>query len=1234
MKNIKQLLLITIIASTGMIHAMQQGGGFNPAIHGGSAAQAAQSNTQSNAPASANTQEIEAAHAAENAEVANQCPICLESFNGKIKITHRCCPPVNGEPYCVCIECFLVFYETRRAEFTNTPINVNMCTHCNQEVSIDTYRILTNPNGQTFYIFTLPNRLLTNVEQALFTRLHNLGVREINPINIVQNTIAPPAPPLAAAAASSSASNARASASVSSSSAASQPGQSPSQSFSSAIAEAARTRARIPASLLPSAPTIGSVPAPSAPLSPSLLAASPSSSPSTTYVPAATSSSSSGKTARPLTAPQFGDCPSCLESLNPESHVIIRCECRHNFHLDCILLWLGRTENPNKLRTCPICRARVIIYDPIEFAQNVPYQFDQRNNQYRLVGSNRAPTLDEIDNITRLRALTNVTISDNQRPQHRVPVPTLRITPAFQRPAEPELPIGMISRAEWEANRRAAPADGQRDIGPYPEDRAQQGPNNAPAPALRQALAQPGAANNAQEPVDPAVRTVLRQSVGARGPGPHYVPAQTMREFANVIELGEWTLERNARRLLGLPDIGDYPGSLEGVRLENRDAFGNHHLNVDEQVAALVIRRSLQRSSVAQNNQLQPAANNAPQPAPAAALRQPDVQPANNAPQPAPAIAREMHFLDEVVLRQYRHVITRDEWQREHELRLQHRLTGLYREWQIPDGSYVPQVRDAFGDHTLNVNAQLAILRARMARLNQQAAQPAPAAQPVNPQPAQQPAPAAGAIRQQTLYFLGEHFLRGEFANVITLDEWQREHELRLQHGLPGLPRQWVPDDRVVPPAYTVNVPDGSYVPPVRGAFGDHTLNVNAQLAILRARVARRNEQAARPVPAARPVNPQPVPQRAPAAGTVRQQTLHFLDYSILRNYIHVISRDEWQREHELRLQHGLNGLHLEWPIPDGSYVPPVRDAFGDHTLEPHVQTGILRMRVARRNEQAAQPAPAARPVNPQPVPQPAPAVPAVQPLAPRALHFVTLGALRNFAHVIERDEWRLEREARLAHLDEDIGEYQRDGRYRRPIIDAFGDHDRTANEQVDALAERAHQERLAEQRARAVAQQRPAAPAVHVPPQLVRPAEQRPAIAQPDIIYPNSGLINANQSAQVVAPQVVQAPAAENKSSFSTFLKQYVPEMLGGLLCGYVMSGELQSNKDEQFRRVLGARRVLTYGPAFLAANTVLARINPQRTWDVKNIASWGVGIAGGLLLPYILNRPAPNEQNERQRP
>ncbi len=450
-------------------------------------------------------------------------------------------------------------------------------------------------------------------------------------------------------------------------------------------------------------------------------------------------SSATGRSVHSLTTSQLENCPSCLEALNPESHVLIRCECRHNFHLDCILPWIGRTENENEPRGCPMCRTHVTIYDPIEFDQN---------NQYRLVGSNRAPTFAELRDITILRALTNVTVSNNQRPQRPVPVPRERIAPIFQRPAEPELPVSMVSREDWEANRRAALANGQPDIGPYPGDQVQQGPNNAPAG------------------VQPAI------------------------------------------------------------------------------------------------------------------------------PHPVPAVQR------------------------------------------------------------------------------------------INPP-------------------------------VIGVNVWPQLHYL-----------------------------------------GGH----------------------------------QPAPAAAPAAQ------------------------------------------------PEAGFA---------------------------------------------------------------GMHFVPEATLHQYAHVIQPGEWQLGRDARR-HLNlPDIGDYPGDGRYIPPV-DAFGHHDINIAEQVNALIERV----------------------AELPQQVQVPAQQPRHAVRLDALRP------------AVAPQPAQQ-LVENKESFSTLLKRYLPEMLGGLFCGYVISGELQANKDEEFSRVLGARRVLTYGPALFAANMVLKKINPQRTWDIKNFASWGVGIAAGLLLPYMLgSRSAPAvEQNERQR-
>lgn len=49
-------------------------------------------------------------------------------------------------------------------------------------------------------------------------------------------------------------------------------------------------------------------------------------------------------------------CPICLID---DKHVVIKTECKHEFHKECIDKWVLQCQTNNKLSTCPICRANL-----------------------------------------------------------------------------------------------------------------------------------------------------------------------------------------------------------------------------------------------------------------------------------------------------------------------------------------------------------------------------------------------------------------------------------------------------------------------------------------------------------------------------------------------------------------------------------------------------------------------------------------------------------------------------------------------------------------------------------------------------------------------------------------------------------------------------------------------------------------------------------------------------------
>ncbi len=139
----------------------------------------------------------------------------------------------------------------------------------------------------------------------------------------------------------------------------------------------------------------------------------------------------------------FKDCPVCMTHIghdDEDKEIGIRCTCKHNFHLECLLPHVERQGNERK--TCPVCRRNIVIFDPIEYREN---------NNIGLIGCNRTLTTQELANIQKLRSLNNVEISPTNRPVRSVPVPQ-RIDPEFERPEVPELPETARMAAERSLN--------------------------------------------------------------------------------------------------------------------------------------------------------------------------------------------------------------------------------------------------------------------------------------------------------------------------------------------------------------------------------------------------------------------------------------------------------------------------------------------------------------------------------------------------------------------------------------------------------------------------------------------------------------------------------------------------------------------------------------------------------------------------------------------------------------
>ncbi len=69
--------------------------------------------------------------------------------------------------------------------------------------------------------------------------------------------------------------------------------------------------------------------------------------------------------------------------------------------------------------------------------------------------------------------------------------------------------------------------------------------------------------------------------------------------------------------------------------------------------------------------------------------------------------------------------------------------------------------------------------------------------------------------------------------------------------------------------------------------------------------------------------------------------------------------------------------------------------------------------------------------------------------------------------------------------------------------------------------------------------------------------------------------------------------------------------------LLGLLLSAELKKSTDPQETASRNLRRIV-YIPALLFGNAVLNTFIPQRSWNIRTVGCWTMGLSLGLIIPH----------------
>ncbi len=99
------------------------------------------------------------------------------------------------------------------------------------------------------------------------------------------------------------------------------------------------------------------------------------------------------------------------------------------------------------------------------------------------------------------------------------------------------------------------------------------------------------------------------------------------------------------------------------------------------------------------------------------------------------------------------------------------------------------------------------------------------------------------------------------------------------------------------------------------------------------------------------------------------------------------------------------------------------------------------------------------------------------------------------------------------------------------------------------------------------------------------------------------------------INPPIQQLRSPQKKQGF-TFAR-FCSESTAGLILGLLMSGELDAKTGKNSTSQVWRRA--SYLPYAVGSNLLLSKVSPERNFDLKTVASYGLGFVAGLLMPQI---------------